>query len=136
MSVFRGVLAVVAGFVVASAVMMAVEFTNGRYLYPELGRAAQGVTDPEVIRQLMATAPSGALVVVLVGWALGSIAGGVTAARISTAAPMRHAVILGVLLTLTGIANNLGLPPPLWFWVAGMGVLLPGAYLGGRMGSR
>jgi hypothetical protein len=40
---------------------------------------------------------------------------------------------LGVLLTLAGVANNLMLPPPLWFWIASLIVLLPAAYLGARL---
>jgi len=58
-SVFRSVLAVAAGFVVASAVMMAIETVNGRVLYPELRKAAEGMTDREAIRNLLAGAPVG-----------------------------------------------------------------------------
>jgi hypothetical protein len=56
MSVLRGVLAVIAGFVVAMVVMMAVEFVSGHHIYPELGEAAEGLTDRKAIRQLLATA--------------------------------------------------------------------------------
>jgi hypothetical protein len=35
-AVIRSILAVIAGFVVASVVMMIVETANGRLLYPEL----------------------------------------------------------------------------------------------------
>lgn len=132
----RGILAVIVGFVVASAVMMAVEFANGHFIYPDLGRAAEGVTDREAIRQLMATAPAGAFVVVLFGWALGSVSGGYVAAKVTAVAPMRHALIVGVLLTVAGIANDVMLPPPVWVWVAGMLVLLPAAWIGGRAASR
>lgn len=135
MKVFRGILAVVAGFVVASVVMMCVEFVNGHLIYPELGRAAEGLTDREAIRQVMAAAPVGAFLVVLFGWILGSVAGGYVAAKITAVAPMRHAIITGVLLTLAGIANNLMLPPPTWFWI-GIVVFLPAAWFGGRAASR
>lgn len=40
--------------------------------------------------------------------------------------------MLGVLLTLAGVANNLMVPPPLWFWFASLVVLLPSAYAGAR----
>jgi hypothetical protein len=135
-SVFRSIRAVVAGFVVASVVMMTVEMINGHVLYPELGKMAEGVTDREVVRSLLATAPIGALLVVIVGWTLGSLVGGWVTARIVRRAPIGHALVLGGLLTLAGIANNLMLPPPLWFWIASLLVFLPAAYAGGRFALR
>ena len=132
-SVLRSILAVFAGFVVASAVMMAVESVNGRFLYPELGKLAAEMTDREAIRGLLATAPLGAFLVVLFGWALGSLAGGCAAAWIGRRARAVHGVVLGVLLTIAGIANNLMLPPPLWFWIAGLVVFIPAAYAGARL---
>ena len=132
-SMVRGVLAVLAGFVVASLVMVVVESLNGRVFYPGLAKQAEGVTDRETIRQILASAPVGALVVVLVGWALGSLLGGMLAARIGKSSPVRHTLALGVVLTLAGIANNLMLPPPMWFRIAGLLVFVPAAYLGSRL---
>jgi hypothetical protein len=131
--VLRSVLAVVLGFVAASAVMMAVETFNGHYLYPELGRAAEGMTDREAIRSLLASAPVGAFLVVILGWTLGSLAGGFVAAWIARRAPAGHALVLGALLTLAGVANNLMVPPPGWFWMASLVVLIPAAYIGSRL---
>lgn len=48
---------------------------------------------------------------------------------------MRHAIIVGVLLTVAGIFNNLALPPPAWFWISVV-VFLPAAWAGGRMAAR
>ncbi|MBM3754617.1 MAG: hypothetical protein FJW38_11635 [Acidobacteria bacterium] len=133
MSVLKKAAAVIAGFIVASIVMMIVEFINGRVLYPDLAKAAEGVTDPEVIRGIMARAPVGAFLVVLLGWLLGGLAGGWSATRIAGDGSLRCGVILGALLTLAGVANNLMLPPPLWFWVASLLVLFPSAYFGARL---
>jgi len=132
-SILRSTGAIVAAFVVACAIMMAVESLNGKVFYPELGRAAQGVTDPEVVRQLMAGAPTGALLVVLVGWAIASVTAGYLAARLAGRAASGHALTIGVILTLGGIANNLMLPPPVWFWVVSLLVFLPTSYVGGRL---
>jgi hypothetical protein len=133
---FRSILATIAGFLVASAVMMAVETVNGRYLYPELGKLAEGVTDREAIRIIFAGAPVGSLLVVIFGWALGSLAGGCTAAWIAGRTPSRHALALGGLLTLAVIANNLLIPPPFWFWLAGLAVPVPAAYAGAYLAPR
>src|SRR5437773_1163025 len=101
--VIRSVLAVIAGFVAASLVMMIVETINGHLLYPELSKLAEGVTDREAIRAIMASAPVGAMLVVLLGWVLGSLAGGLLASWIGRGAPVVHGLVLGGLLTLAGI---------------------------------
>ena len=132
-SALRSIAAVVVGFIAASIVMMIVETINGRVLYPELGRAAEGVTDRETLRAMLATAPVGVFLVVLVGWILGGIAGGWTAARVASQAKGWHAVVVGALLTLAGVANNLMIPPPLWFWIVSLIVLMPATYLGARL---
>lgn len=134
--VVRSILAVIAGFVAASVVMMLIETVNGHVLYPELGKLAEGMTDREEIRALLATAPVGAFLVVLFGWALGSLVGGLLAAWIGWDAPHGHALILGGLLTLAGIANNLMIPPPWWFWIPTLVVFLPAAYAGARLAPR
>ena len=132
----RSVLAVIAGFVAASVVMLVVESINGHVLYPELGQMAKGMTDREAIRALLASAPVGALLVVLLGWALGSLLGGFVAAWIGRNAPVAHALVLGGFLTLAGIANNVMIPPPGWFWIPTLAVFLLGAYAGARLALR
>jgi hypothetical protein len=135
-AVFRGTIAVVVGFVAASAVMMLIEGVNGHFLYPELGKQAAGLTDHEAIRAVFAAAPIGSLLVVIFGWALGSFVGGLAAAWIGRRAPVGHAAVLGGLLTIAGVANNLALPPPPWFWIASLIVLIPAACVGARLAPR
>ena len=130
MSALRSIGAVVAGVIVAAVVMMGVEFINGHHLYPELGRAAEAAgQDRDALRELMATVPVGALAVVIVGWILGSFAGGFVAAKIATT--LRAAISTGIVLTCLGVVNNLMIPSPAWFWGA-LIVFLPSAWLGGR----
>lgn len=137
MSILRRILGVILGFVVASAVMLLVEFTNGHLFYPELGAAAKQVKDAAQMKALMAQAPVGSLVVVIVGWLLGSIAGGWAATRIARSESAAPAISLGLLLLLAGISNNLMMPPPLWFWVVSLAVFFPGTWYGARLaGSR
>ncbi len=132
-NVVLSILAVIVGFIVASVVMLAVEMVNGRFLYPELAERAKGVTDRQEVKAIMASAPVGALVVVLIGWVLGSEAGGFVATLIRRKPPAWNALVLGALLTLAGIANNLMLPPPIWFWIATAVVFLPATYFGARL---
>jgi hypothetical protein len=132
-ALLRSIGAVVVGFVVASIVMMVVETINGRFLHPELGKMAQGMTDREALRSLLAGAPASAFLVVIFGWALGSLCGGLVAAWIGKRSRIGHALILGVTLTIAGIVNNLMIPPPLWVWIAGLVVLIPAACAGARL---
>ena len=132
-SALRSIAAVVAGFIAASIVMMIVESINGHVLHPDLAKAAEGVTDREALRALLAAAPVSAFLVVIAGWILGGVAGGWTTASIAARASARHGLILGTLLTLAGIANNLMVPPPPWFWVASLAVLLPATIVGARL---
>jgi hypothetical protein len=37
---------------------------------------------------------------------------------------------------LAGVANNLMLPPPFWFWIATFAVFLPATYVGARLVPR
>ena len=136
MRALRSIAAVVAGFVAASIVMMIIETINGRVLHPELAKTAEGKTDPEAIRAVLATAPVDAFLVVLVAWILGSSVGGWLAARIAGQSGITHGLVLGALLTCAGVANNLMIPPPLWFWFASLIVLMPAAYAGARAASR
>ena len=131
--IVRSILAVIAGFIAASVVMIVVESINTRVLYPEMGKLAEIATDREAIRAAMASAPAGALLVVIAGWVLGSLAGGFVAGWIGSNAPIAHGLVLGLLLTLAGIVNNLMLPPPAWFWVAALVVFVPAAYAGARL---
>ena len=132
-SVIRGTLIVMVGFVAASIVMMIVETINGTIIYPELRKSAAGVKDRQQIKEIMANAPTGAFVVVLVGWALGSALGGLMTTVLSRKPAGGRVFTLALLLTLAGIANNLMLPPPLWFWFATFAVLPTATYAGARI---
>lgn len=135
-SAIRSICAVIAGFITASVIMMVVESINGHILYPELGKSAKGLTDPQQIKELLGRAPVGAFLVVLFGWALGSLCGGFVTARLSRTTSFTPALVLGLLLTLAGIANNLMLPPPMWFWFATFAVLLPPTAFGAKLAHR
>jgi hypothetical protein len=159
--VIEGIVAVLAGFVVASAIMMGMETANARVFFPGFAKMAEArdkevirevtantpegsapdsreiaLRRREVVRELLAGAPVGALLVVVLGWVLGSIAGGFVTTWIGRRSPVVHALGLGGLLTLAGIANNLMLPPPVWFWILSLIVFLPATYVGARLAPK
>ena len=59
--------------------------------------------------------------------------GGFLTAWIAPSAPGAHALVLGGLLTLAGIGNNLMIPPPAWFWIPMLVAFLPAAHAGARL---
>ena len=132
MRILKSIGCVLLGFIAASVVMMIVESLNGHVLYPALGKAAEGIKDREVLRGLMAAAPKGALLVVLFGWALGGLTGGFVTGKLAPKAPAAHGLALALLLMLSVLANNLMIPPPAWFWIAGLAVTGPVAILGAQ----
>ena len=81
----------------------------------------------------MARLPLGALIAVLVAWALGSVTGGWVAAKLAAEARVAHAMVVGVVLVVCGVATMLMIPHPVWFWVAGIVVPLACALLGARV---
>jgi hypothetical protein len=128
----RAILAVVAGLVVGFAVVMAVEMIS-TMIFP----LPEGVDpmDEAAMREIMADIPTGALVLVLFAWLLGTTAGVATAIRLH---PGRERwpgfVVAGLLAVATG-ANLLMLPHPLWMAVAAPVALIVGLLAGLRLGG-
>jgi hypothetical protein len=124
----RRILSVLAGMVVAFFCVTLVEAVSAR-IYPL--PAGVDVSDERSLRDAMAHIPTGAILLVLAGWALGSLAGGLTAGRIARA--LRPALIVGVLLLAVGLLNLRMIPHPVWVWVGGPLLLFVPAWLGGRL---
>ncbi len=129
-AVIRSVLAVLVGAIVAGILIAVVE-AIGHLVYPP----PPGIdpTDPESLRTAIGSVPVGALVAVLVAWAIGTFAGSWLAARIAGRAGMAHGMVVGLLMLAAGVANMLIIPHPLWFWFPGVAVYPLTAWLGGRM---
>ncbi len=126
----RSILAVVAGLVLGVVIIAAVEYMSHMAYPPPPGL---DMKDPEAMKAMVANLPVGALLFLLLAWALGSFGGGWLAARLSQRLQMRHAMIVGALLMLAGIMNMIMIPHPTWLWVLGITVYLPAAYLGARL---
>jgi hypothetical protein len=126
----RSVLAIVAGAFVAIVLISIVETVSG-LLFPL--PSGVDVDHEDVMRQYIAQLPLGAFVLVLVGWAAGSFAGGWVAARLAGRAPLVHGLIVGVLFLTAGVLTMLSIPHPLFMWVGGIVLPLACSYLGSRI---
>ena len=123
----RRVLAVLAGVGVGVGIIFAVEAINS-WLYVPPGL---DLNDLDAMRAYMRELPAAALLIVLLGWGLGALAGGWVAARVGRGfAPARW---VGIILLGVALFNLLSLPHPLWFWIVGILVFVPAAELGARL---
>lgn len=132
----RKILATVVALIAATAVMMIVEMLNS-YILPR--PSADILTDPAKLREYMANGPTMAYVVVLVGYFLGSFIGGFIVKNMSRreSPGIAMPVLIGVILTLLGIANFLMLPgQPAWFMVIALLIFIPSALLGNKFAGR
>jgi len=128
-AILRSAGALAFGAVVGVFLIFAVEIM-GQVIYPF--PAGIDPTDAEAFKAAMANVPPGVLLSVLAAWAVGTFGGAAVAAGIARRSPVVHGLIIGVLFLLAGIANMLMIPHPLWFWVVGICVFLPAAYLGAK----
>ena len=132
-STVRSILAVLAGVVVGFLALGLVDYV-GHLFYP---LPAGLERDLEALKTYVATAPLGALLVVLLAWTWGTLSGGWVAARIAGRSHALHAGIVGTLVMVVfAIANVAMLPHPAWFVAAGVGLIAVAAWLAGRMAAR
>jgi hypothetical protein len=126
----RNILATLAGFAVAFAVVMAVEMI-GHSVYPPPG--GLDIDNAEQMRTYIGTLTLGALAFVLLAWWLGTFLGGLTAGTLSRGSARLCAGIVGALIMAATIANLLMFPHPLWVMVAGpIGIVIAG-WLAGKL---
>jgi hypothetical protein len=113
----RSILGVILGLVVATAVFLVFE-TVGMMLYPL--PPGVNLTDQEALRAAIATLPGGALLVVLLGYIVGTFCGAAVAVLVARRAPVVHALVVCGVVMAAGVANLASLPHPAWFWVAAL----------------
>lgn len=116
----RKIIAVVAGVFAAGVVIMAVELAGHELVVAQ--RAGQPTT--------------AMLLFVAAGWFLGAFAGSLLAQRIDHARRPVAALTVAAILAALALFNLLALPHPVWFWVLGLAVFLPGTLLGIFFGRR
>lgn len=120
----RSFFAVVAGMVVAVTVVSMCDLLAGT-LHP----VPEGfdLTNAEQVRAHAASAPTGALLVVALGWLLGPFAGGLVAARVAERSRALAAWVIAGLLFAATLANLVAIPHPLWMsLVAVLGIPFAG----------
>jgi hypothetical protein len=131
--ILRSIGSVLLGFIVGTAIMLCVE-TLDHKIYPLPAGVDPSV--PGALSAAMKSAPIGVLLMVLGGWILGTLVGAWVTARIAPPSKLQHGMILGIFFLGAGIANMRSIPPPLWFWICGLVLFLPSAYVGSKLAVR
>lgn len=123
----KRILSIVVGIAVAIILVMLTDEISGK-----MAPAPPNIDfkNHEQAVQFMQTLPLNVFITVLIGYALAAFAGAVTATLISGRTNVRPAMVIGIVLTIGGIMNLVGLPHPIWFMVINVPEYLVFAYLG------
>ena len=126
---YRLIASVVVGVIVGGLVIGFVEWLSSLvYPLPE----NMDLMDQEALQAYISELPFGALLFIILAWALGSFAGGVVS-KIIVMKPTWPSVLTGIILMGLAVLNMIFISHPIWFWIAGLLPMLPLAYLGGKI---
>ena len=131
----RMILAVVVALMVALAIMMLIEMGNSMVIMPP---SKEVMNDPAALCDYMRNGPAKAYIIVLIGYFLASFAAGFIVTKMSRreSPGLMLPIIVGAVLTLSGIANMVMLPcQPVWFEVIALVIFLPITLVGHRFAA-
>ena len=123
----REIAAAAAGLAAGVVLITAVQALGVR-LYPLPPNI--DLSDPEAMARVVRDAPAGALLMVELSYAVGSLAAGAVIGLLARRHAFVPAGILGGLLTVAGFANLAAIPHPAWFAVVSTVTYVPCALLG------
>lgn len=127
----RATLAVVAGFVLANVVFIAVEWST-----PYHPPADMDFNDGPKMKAWVDSLPVEALYRVIAGYAIGAFLGGWLTNRLARPTAYRPALVTGMALFFASFFNLATIPHPEWFMWTATTTLVVFAWLGGRLVSR
>ncbi len=124
---------VVAGLLAAFAVMMVCEYVNSLF-YPL--PADLDLRDATALKAFTSTLPLSAYILVLTGWALGAFKAGCITTYFSKEKKYRLSFLVGLILTILGIANNIIIGHAMVVNVLGLPLFALFTYFGHRVVAR
>lgn len=129
----RRILAVIAGIIVFVVVVSLMD-TLSHQIYP----MPEGLSmeDEQAMAAFIAQAPFSAMLVVMLGWILGTLAGTYTASKLSPTHKRLAAGIVGALAFAGTSLNAMMLPHPIWMLVVGLAGIAVMAHVGWKLGDR
>ena len=128
----RRIAACAAGLAAGVVLIMAVQALSARLYPPPPGL---DLTDRAALADLVRQMPVGALLMVELSYAVGSLAAGMAVRMASRDRPYVLAAIVGTFLTVAGFVNLAAIPHPVWFAVVTTATYVPCAVLGARVAA-
>jgi hypothetical protein len=129
----RNILGIVAGFVLGSALNMALVTVSSSVIAPPTGA---DMTTVEGLKAAMPRLEAKHFVFPFLAHALGTLVAALVAAAIAVSHKMRIALFFGVLFLIGGIAASMMIPAPAWFIALDLLVAyVPMAWIGGKLGG-
>lgn len=124
------ILGVVVGVVVTMALVVAGEFA----LHAVFPMPMPDMTDKAALQTLMADAPMGAKVGLVVVYFIAAFGGAFVAAKVA-ARRMAGWISAGIMAALT-VANFFMLPHPVWVVAASLALIVAGGWFGAKAGAK
>lgn len=124
----KRILSVLAGVAAGLLVVTGTDYLCGK-LYPP--PANIDYKDMEAVKMMLSNMPLNAFFILLAGYALSSLLGGLVATLVSGRENSRAALIVGGVLMVGGLMNVTAVPGhPMWFIVTSTILYVPAAYVG------
>lgn len=122
---------ILVGVVIAVALVFAIEWVIG-LIVP--APADFNMRDPEQVRARVASMPMWAILLVLVGWVVGTGLGSLAAVRIARTTRLWPGLIVGAVVFLSTVYNIMTIPHPIWFVGISLIAIPIASWLGARSG--
>ena len=129
--IWRRIGAAILGLIVAVLIVQAAELIVHQLYPPPPGYNMRDMND---VKKFVATLPALAMVLVLAGWLVGTVAGTFLAARVGRSAV--PAYVVGGLLLIAGIANAIIIPQPVWFSAVSFVIYIAMTFVGTALWRR
>jgi hypothetical protein len=126
----RSIGAVLAGFVTLSVFLYAMQsIGTALMLRMNLGLPATA----SIVNQ-----STGTRVFWLVWETVSMVAAGYVTARLASSSQIAHAIVMGAIQAAVTVWAMLSIQSaePVWFWLTGIALMIPAAWLGGRLSAR
>lgn len=126
---FKKILAVVVGLLIGGLGISLVQALSGQmYPWPE----GLDYNNKEAFAAFVNTLPTGAFLMVILSYVVGSFFGGMAATAVGKE-KYSSALIVGFGLTIAGVMNAIAIPQPLWVSIVSIIVFIPFALLGAKI---
>ena len=126
---FKKILAVVVGLLIGGLGISLVQALSGQmYPWPE----GLDYNNKEAFAAFVNTLPTGAFLMVILSYVVGSFFGGMAATAVGKE-KYSSGLIVGFGLTIAGVMNAIAIPQPLWVSIVSIIVFIPFALLGAKI---